>query len=127
MNIKELEKQIIGGGEVKGLTYNQKNSSQHAYIYEAINEAGKISHYEVFERKNSPVCIDFESRVYSETEFKESYPKSNSFGIWAWTANTLDSANNRFYELNIKLEEKAKDIYYCNRCHAMFDMECVCN
>lgn len=104
--IKLLEKTIIGGGEVKGFTYNQKFASQYAYIYEVISQDGTLSHFEIFERKNSPVCIDFANRIYSDTEFKESYPKSKAFGVWAWTAKTLDKAWGRFNNLNYKLEKK---------------------
>ncbi len=125
--IIELEKEIIGKGEVKGYTYYQEFKTQYAYLYAVFNESGTLTHYEVFKRKNSPVCVDFENRVYSEDEFKESYPKSNAFGVWAWTCRTRSDADERLNKIEEKLEAKAKDIFYCNACHAMFEMECICN
>ena len=82
MELKLLEKQFTGIGEVKGFNFTQLYSSEFAYIYKV---EGDSINYEVFERKNSPICIDFKKHIYSETEFKEVYPKSNSFGVSAWT------------------------------------------
>lgn len=96
--IIELEKVIVGNGEVKGYTYTQIERSDSAYLYE-VSKYGVFMCFEVFKRKNSPVCIDFEKRLYSETEFKESYPKSNSFGVWAWTKSTKQSALDLFNTL----------------------------
>jgi len=88
-NIQELPNKFIGKGEVKGFQFNVIYKSEFAYIYQVDN--GSIQ-FEVFERKNTPVCIDFGKRIYSETEFREIYPKSNSFGKWAWICKDLDSA-----------------------------------
>ena len=86
----ELEKEFVGIGEVRGFNFKQLKQTEYAYLYEVIDE-GK-THYEVFKRKHSPVCIDFQKRVYSETDFKESYPKANSFGSWAYTTPSLEKA-----------------------------------
>jgi len=96
--IIELEKEFNGIGEVSDFKYVQNRVSTSAYLYEVWSN-GRIVSFEVFERKNSPVCIDFANRVYSETEFKETYPKSNSFGVWAWTYFKLDSALEKFNSL----------------------------
>lgn len=82
ITLKCLDKEFIGTGEVSGLIYRQIHSSTSAYLYE-VSRDGIIVCFEVFERKNSPICIDFEKRIYSETEFKETYPKSKDFGVWA--------------------------------------------
>jgi hypothetical protein len=95
----ELEKEFIGVGEVKGFLFRQIRSSEAAYIYEVSFE-GKL-YYETFKRLKSPVCIDFEKRIYSETEFKESYPKANKFGISAWSAFGLEQATDKFNELQV--------------------------
>lgn len=97
-NLILLEKEIEGTGEVSGLKYSQIKVSESAYLYEVTRD-GTIACFEVFKRKNSPICIDFQNRVYSETEFKETYPKSNSFGDWAWSYFKLESAIEKFNSL----------------------------
>jgi hypothetical protein len=92
--IQKLETEFIGTGEVKGFNFTQIERCAVGFIYEVENECKK--HYEVFEHRKTPVCIDFEKRLYSEIDFKERYPKSNDFGAWAWTFNTLDKATKRF-------------------------------
>jgi len=48
--------------------------------------------FEVFNTTYVPICIDFEKRIYSETDVKEVYPKSKDFGVWAWTYNNKEEA-----------------------------------
>lgn len=93
--INLLEKNFFGTGEVKGFEFNQIRVCTLAYLYEVKSNDGNI-HFEVFKRKNAPVCIDFENRIYSETDFKEIYPKSNDFGAWAWTFETYFKALQKF-------------------------------
>ena len=81
--------EFIGTGEVSGFKFKQVYSDELAYIYKVSD--GHIT-FEVFKRKTAPICLDFGKRIYSETQFKEIYPKSNSFGFWAWSCKTLDSA-----------------------------------
>jgi hypothetical protein len=103
MEVKKLEKNFIGIGEVKEFNFTQVYSSEFAYIYKVGSD--RIN-YEVFERRNSPVCIDFEERIYSETEFKEIYPKANAFGVWAWTFKNVQSAIDKALEIESKLIDK---------------------
>lgn len=100
----ELQKEFKGKGEVKGYIFKMLNSSPYAYIYEVSSENGTNCHYEIFKRKNVPICIDFSKRIYSETETKEIYPKSKDFGVWAWTKSDLTEAEYLFDELNITLD-----------------------
>ena len=93
-----LENEFIGRGDVKGFKFRKIKSTQHANLYE-VNSGDSNVHYEVFLTKSSPVCIDFEKRIYSETEFKQIYPKSKDFGAWAWTYNDIEKANKKFLEL----------------------------
>ena len=95
MNI-ELEKLFIGVGEVAGFEFKQIAKSEYAYIYQVSNN-GKI-HFEVFKKNPSPVCIDFEKRIYSDTDTKDSYPKSNSFGLWAYSVSTFQKALSIFHD-----------------------------
>ena len=94
---KELEKQFIGKGEVKGFNFNLLMRNEIASIYHVQNE--NDNHYEVFKRRFSPVCIDFEKRLYSETDFKEFYPRSKDFGINAWTFTDLEKTMKKFVEI----------------------------
>ena len=100
----ELEKEFIGGGRVKGFEFKQLYKSEHAYLYEVKANGG--FYYEIFERKTSPICIDFAKRIYSETEFKETYPKAEAFGVSAWTTPNLDKACEYFNEFGRKAQEK---------------------
>ena len=89
--IQELETNFIGVGDVKGFIFNQIKVTKKGYIY--LVESEGTTHYEIFLRKITPVCIDFENRIYSETDFKVKYPKQKDFGIWAWSTKSLTKAN----------------------------------
>jgi hypothetical protein len=91
MDITTIQNQFRGIGEVKGFEFIKIASVHGAYCYEVISNEGNI-HYEVFKVKTVPVCIDFEKRIYSQTEFKEIYPKSKDFGVWAWTYSSKEKA-----------------------------------
>ena len=102
--VEQLKKQFTGVGEVKGFEFTQINYTELGYIYEV--DTGNSKHYEVFKRLKSPVCIDFDKRVYSDTDFKESYPKSNSFGDWAWCCSKLVKAQKRLDSFKDKRNEE---------------------
>ena len=93
--IQKLPKEFIGGGEVHGFNFKQVFAIKKGYIYE-VNDEGKI-HYEAFEN-NVVQCTNVEmvkgKMVVSSIEgsFKETYPRSNGFGIRAWTCRSLESA-----------------------------------
>lgn len=78
--MKELKIQFEGKGEVKGYLFTQLKKLPNSYLYEVKNEEDGKCHYEVFRRTINTQfdCI--------------SYPKSKSFGIWAWTYNELEEA-----------------------------------
>ena len=90
-NIEKLPQSFEGVGEVKGYTFKQVAESDIGYVYEVWSEDTN-SHYEVFKKSIVAKCIDFKKKIYSETEFKETYPKSNQFGISAWTITHLQVA-----------------------------------
>ena len=95
-NIIPLEKEFTGKGEVRNMRFLQLYSSKKAYLY----QVGRVDcHYEVFERKNAPFCNNFENKEFSKTEFKEIYPNSKNFGMWAWTYQNLDKALEKFNNL----------------------------
>ncbi len=105
MEVLELKKEFIGVGEVKGFIFTRIVKSKYAYIYKVHGDGGNI-HFEVFERKISPICLNFESRKYSKTEFKERYPKSKDFGIWAFTVMSYESAMIEFNHIISRCELK---------------------
>lgn len=94
--------QFEGKGEVRGFKFERINFSDHAFMYKRIDNEGNIA-YEVFKRKLTPVCIDFENRSYSDTEFKEIYPKAKSFGVWAWCFNNAEKATRKFQSITEKI------------------------
>ena len=101
MKIQELEKRFHGTGEVKGFRFLQIKKSVAAYLYE-VETDGQI-HYEIIKRSISAVCIDFEKKIFSETDFKEIYPKSTKFGTDAFTSKNKDDAIKKFYEYSGEL------------------------
>lgn len=94
--MKELVQNFEGRGEVKGFNFKQILVSDKSYLYEVTNEFNNI-HYEIFERKENHQfdCV--------------SYPKSNSFGIWATTTRDYNIALEKFNEYNNK-EKTSGDI-----------------
>lgn len=105
MALIKLNNIIEGTGEVKGITYTKVVESDLGYIYKASDPEMTHEYYEVFEKKISPVCIDFEKKLYSETDFKESYPKSNAFGLWAWTTKDFEKAKRILQSFTVKDKE----------------------
>ena len=98
MTVEELPKEFIGVGEVLGFKFTQLNKSNTHYLYEVDIEGSK--HYEIVERMVVPKCIDFNTKTFSDEEFKETYPRANLFGVNAYTLPTLKFAENKFNELN---------------------------
>lgn len=87
--IKELEKEFIGKGQVRGFKFTQIKKNEHAYIYK-VNQDGVIR-YEVFQRRVNTRfnCI--------------TYPSNRAFGVWAKTTRSLSGANVHFEHFtNIK-------------------------
>jgi hypothetical protein len=85
--LKELEKIIDGNGEKKGYTLRQIKKGQNSFIYEVVCNETQLIHYEVFKRVENTQfgCV--------------SYPKSKSFGKWAWCVGTIERANEIFNQL----------------------------
>lgn len=84
--MKELQKEFIGRGEVRGFKFKQISETNWGFIYEVTHEGNK--YYEVFKRK--------ENTQYSNV----SYPTSKAFGIWAWWTPSLDKAQARLATFN---------------------------
>ena len=86
--MKDLPKQFSGRGEVSGYNFNQISQTDKAFVYEV--SYGDSKHYEVFKKKVNKRFVGI------------SYPTSRAFGIWAWTYMSLESALEKFDELNSK-------------------------
>ena len=88
--MKELQTEFTGRGEVKGFIFTQIKKSDKAYIYKV--DCDGCLHYEVFKHKENKQfeCI--------------SYPKTASFGLWAWTYKDLDLAIEKYNLLHLKEE-----------------------
>lgn len=87
MNIQPLEKEFEGTGDVKGFKFRQIEEREEGFIYRIDDD-----HYEVFKREITAKCIDFQKKIFSETDFKVKYPKTNDFGKWAHTTKSLEKA-----------------------------------
>jgi hypothetical protein len=96
MTIK-IEDTFVGESEVKGFTFKKVFENDIGYVYKV--NTGYSEHYEAFYKKETPICIDFKNRIYSETDTKEVYPKSKNFGVWAWSVNSLEKG---IEKLNLK-------------------------
>lgn len=102
--IKKLPKQFSGVGEVKGFEFTQIEDTPLYSIYSVTHEG--VVHYEIFKKRIAPVCLDFKNRIYSDTDSKEIYPKSASFGIWAWSIQNLTNAEPYIKEIITPKENK---------------------
>lgn len=102
-----LDEKFEGKGETKGFSFSLIEKTDTHCLYEVVT-GEESKHYELIKLIISPVCIDFENRIYSETEFKQSYPKAATFGTNGWTFYQLESAMKRFEEL--KLSHGSRDL-----------------
>ena len=91
--LQKLELQFTGKGEVKGFNFQQVYKNEKGYVYKVHSQESE--YFEAFLRKSTALCINFEKREYSQTEFKEIYPKSKDFGVWAWTTGSLQDGINK--------------------------------
>ena len=81
--LRELPLEFVGVGEVRGFLFRQVARTMFGYIYEVRVPGKEGSHYEVFRRMENARfgCV--------------SYPKSKSFGAWAWCCDSLAKARER--------------------------------
>jgi len=102
MSLKLLEKQFTGKGNVKGYEFSQISFTEAAYLYEV--KQNDVIHYEIIKRLKSAVCVDFEKREFSDTDFKEIYPKDERFGTDAICfRGTEKEAINKLNEFSNKI------------------------
>jgi hypothetical protein len=88
--MNELKTIFVGRGEVKGFTFRQVARSDFGYIYEVSQPGVDKPHYEAFCRR------------MNERFGVVSYPRSSSFGKWAFTYKTLAEAIDKLSEISNK-------------------------
>ena len=81
--MRELPIEVVGVGEVRGFLFRQVARTMFGYIYEVRVPGTDERHYEAFRRTENARfgCV--------------SYPKSKSFGAWAWCCDSLAKARER--------------------------------
>lgn len=95
--MRDLELQFEGRGEVKQYSFLQVKSSDAGYIYKlSCKETGR-SHYEVFKKK------------INEQYNTVSYPRSKSFGIWAWCCTDFHKALSRYSKIKLEFSINTKN------------------
>lgn len=80
LQVKELPLEFKGIGEVRGFHFSFVRKTDRGYVYR-VNVEGEVW-YEVFRRKTNQ---------YGGI----SYPKSKSFGKWAWWYSSLEKAETK--------------------------------
>jgi hypothetical protein len=101
INMKELDIEFKGIGEVSDFWFKQIHASEHAYVYE-IRDVYDNRHYEVFRRKERQESETVIQGIKLSRIAKVIYPKSNSFGVWAWCYRDSLSAMMCCEKLNIE-------------------------
>ena len=87
--MKQLRKVFEGIGEVRGFLFTQIKSSKKGYIYH-VNDENNI-HYEIFKKRSGTNPFSNKEAVF--------YPRSNSFGLWAWTFRDKKQAEDKLKTL----------------------------
>ena len=96
--IKELEDNFIGTGNVSGFKFKKLHQTELGYLYE-VDSGDEDIHYEVFQRKTTPICLDFEKKIFSDTDSKVIYPRDEHFDSWAFCILEYKDALNKLNSL----------------------------
>lgn len=93
--MKELEKNI----RKNGFEYTQIRKSPAAYIYaQHLPDKSEPIAFEVFQRKEGKVYTIAGNEIPASVQF----PSNESFGLWAFTCKTMESALVKFAELEAR-------------------------
>jgi len=82
---------------LKGDEFTRVFENENFYIY--MRTHCEKNYYEVF-RKKVVDCIDYETKQPTG-EQKYSYPKDESFGVWAWCCGSLPDAMKYLRPINL--------------------------
>lgn len=105
--MKQLDKQFIGGGDVKGFIFTQIKTNGFAYIYEV--DTGYSKHFEVFEHKQTKDADGVIAGVPIHFAAKITYPSSRAFGDWAYCYTSLEKAEIRYNELTEIVKQRIEN------------------
>ena len=83
-NVRQIPVQFTHRGDI----FERVFENETHYIYKRIH--AKTDYYEVFKRKVVD-CMDFETKELTG-ERKETYPKDEHFGVWAWCCGSYERA-----------------------------------
>lgn len=98
IRIEYLPAEFIGTGEVRGFKFTKTHcNGNKGSLFQV--DTGESTHYEVLKSVYSPKCIDFQNRIYSDTDFVESYPKASRFGRDAFSFYSFDDAFKKLLSL----------------------------
>lgn len=92
-NIIKLEKDFTKNryeGWSKPVHFIQLEETETAYLYK--REIGSYVDYEVFLKKVVKKTTRVDGKVVELDVMKESYPRANAFGKWAWSYKNIDRA-----------------------------------
>ena len=93
MEIIKLEKDFVKKyyeGWDKPVHFIQLEETDTAYLYK--REIGNYVDYEVFKKKVVCKTAHIDGKIVKLEQKKESYPKANAFGSWAWSFKDIDRA-----------------------------------
>lgn len=79
-------------------------SHDNFYILQVVD--GAKVWFEVWRKRTTPVCIDFEKKIFSAGQHKEVKPKARDFGTYAWTCGTMAHAQRVVERESKKLIER---------------------
>ena len=100
MEIIKLEKDFVKKnyeGWDKPVHFIQLEETETAYLYK--REIGKYVDYEVFKKKIVNKTTRIDGQIVKLEQKKESYPKANAFGSWAWSFNDVEKAYKKLREI----------------------------
>lgn len=99
-NIIKLEKDFTKNryeGWSNPVHFIQLEETENAYLYK--REIGSYVDYEVFLKKVVKKTTRVDGKVVELDVMKESYPRANAFGKWAWSFKNIDRAYQKLREI----------------------------
>lgn len=100
MDIIKLEKDFVKKryeGWDKPVHFIQLAETETAYLYK--REIGSYVDYEVFKKKVVNKTTRKEGKIVELDIQKETYPRANAFGFWAWSFRDINEAYDMLREI----------------------------
>jgi hypothetical protein len=110
MNTELLQDEFKGVGEVSDYRFRKVFTNPAAYVFEITNADTMVIHYETIRRRAVAKCLDFQEKIFSDTELVEKYPKQTKFGVEGFTyVNPEDAYQKAEVLLEKSLREKEEE------------------